>query len=92
MSIRSGQFAVGTSPVELLPQSPVVPAGSSSSVVVQGASTADVFVGPSGVTTSTGLKLVTNGALSFTLQAGESLFAVAASAGPHTVSVLRSDF
>jgi hypothetical protein len=88
MSLRSGQVTVTSTAVELLPL--VIPVGWSSQLVVQ-APASDVFVGPAGVTASTGLRIPAGGSLSFVLQYGEALFAVVAS-GSVTVSVLRSDF
>lgn len=48
---------------------------------------ADVFIGPSGVTTGTGFKLPGGGTISVQLDAGEAIFGVVAS-GTSTVSVL----
>lgn len=85
MAVTSAQVSVGTTATALNT------AGTSGQrLVVSNAGTNDVLLGPSGVTTVTGLALAaTDGPIVIELAPGEVLFGIVAT-GTETVQVLRS--
>jgi hypothetical protein len=88
MAVSSGQISVGTTPVLLTVADTDSVYGSAIAVRVPSAATAPIFLGPAGVTTTSGFELAVGASATVTLGGGESLYAVAASA--QTVHVLRT--
>lgn len=87
MALRTQQFTVSTSAVELrptgAPQNPDYKRGARVKVTV---GARDIFVGPAGVTTTTGLRLLTNTTHEFILGWSDRLYAIAGSSGTDTVA------
>lgn len=80
-------MSVGTSETELTGTQTDSTAGQS--LVVQNRGAADVFVGGTGVTTSTGFKLAAGDSVSLDLGQGEKLFGIVAT-GTVTCHILRA--
>lgn len=86
MAVQAAQVSVGTTETELTGTQTDATAGQS--LVVRNRGTADVFVGGTGVATSTGFKLAAGDSVSLELGQGEKLYGIVA-AGSESVHVLR---
>lgn len=83
-SVTAGQVSVGTVATEIVPA-----AGSGSRVRLLNKGGTSVFIGPSGVATTTGFELAASEAADLVLEAGESVYGIVA-AGTETVHYLST--
>jgi hypothetical protein len=92
MALRTAQVTVSTSAVELRPDgAPTSPSfGSRASVAITADADQDLYVGGSGVTTSTGFKVPKDTSFFIVLNPGERIYGIAGGSG--TVQVIRQDF
>jgi hypothetical protein len=88
MAVQAAQVAVSTTAVDLTASAPGDRVAGSS-IVVTAPDAADLYVGPSGVTATTGFRVKAGTTLSGGLDSNERLFAVLAS-GTGTAYVLRT--
>lgn len=89
MAIRTQQFTVSTTAVELRPTgAPTNPDYSGAEIRVT-AGARDMFIGPSGVTTATGFKVPQGTTVALRLGVSDRLYGIAGSSGTDTV--LRVD-
>lgn len=86
MSIRSQQFTVSTTAVELRPTGAPSSPGYKGATIYLTVGARDIFVGPSSaVTSTTGHKLLQNTEHVIRLSVSDRLYAIAASSGTDTV-------
>lgn len=92
MAIRTQQITVSTSAVELRPTgAPTTPGfGSRASLGITADADQDLYVGGSGVTTSTGFKVAKDTSFFIVLNPSERIYGIAGGSG--TVQVIRQDF
>ena len=84
MAMTTGQAPIGTAIVEL-----AGPFGAAATMHLHlHDNTESVFIGPNGVTVSTGLRLQKQAHIDLDLGQGDALYAIADAAGPFTVSWL----
>lgn len=87
MAVSAAQVSVGTTATLLTGGETDTVHGQAIIVKVPSAATAPIFLGPVGVTTTTGFEVAIGGSIALDLGQGESLHGVAATA--QTVHVLR---
>lgn len=92
MALRTAQITVSTTAVELRPSgAPTSPDfGSRASLAITADASEDLYVGGSGVTTSTGFKVPQGTSFFIILNPGERIYGIAGGSG--TVQVIRQDF
>lgn len=83
--MRTAQITVTDVPVAL-----TSPESSRDSVLVHNDGGGDIFVGDSTVSDTTGFKVAVNARESFTVHAGDALYAVTAAAGTATAHVFEN--
>lgn len=89
MAAQGARVSVGTTETELTGAQTDTIAGQSVVVKLPSAATASVFLGGTGVTTTTGFELTAGSSISMDLGQGEQLFGIVAT-GTQTVHVLRT--